>query len=199
MKKILAGLMVAVLLLLGVVTPLMAATAQNVAVTAKPSYIDIANTPATWILNGIKGDGSISPDSFYYAIGAAKASDQTAPGVTVADADCRFTITDTSSVNITLKVTMEDFAGGDADMTNSGDGTNGATAYGSYSYYSGLTYTSKVIVKEIADIATTGALYTSTSAGGADILWGLQIETQTDDWLGGDTSTSQLTITAIKA
>ncbi len=199
MKKILIGLMVAVLLTVGLVTPMMGATSQNVTVTATPSYIAIANTPGTWTLNGVKGDAMILTDTIYYAIGAAKASDTTAPGATVVDADCRFALTDTSSVNITLKVTMEDFAGGDANMGNSEDGSNGATTYGSYSYYSGMTYADKKVVKEVANIGTTTAMYTSTVAGGADINWAVYVETQTDAWAGSGSSTSTLTITAAKA
>ncbi len=199
MKKIVIGLMVAVLLTVGLVSPMVAGTSQNVTVTATPSYIAIANTPGTWTINGVKGDAMILTDTIYYAIGAAKASDVTAPGETVVAADCRFGLTDTSSVNITLKVTMEDFAGGSANMANSEDGSNGATNYGAYSYYEGMTYADKKVVKEVANIGTTTAMYTSTAAGGADIAWAIQVETQTDAWAGSTPSTSTLTITAAKA
>jgi hypothetical protein len=198
-KKILIGLMIAVLLTVGLVSPMMAATSQNVTVTATPSYIAVANTPGTWTLNGVKGDGFILVNTIYYAIGAAKADDVTGPGETVTDDDCRFALTDTSSVNITLKVTMEDFAGGSANMANSEDGSNGATNYGAYSYYSGMTYTNKKVVKEVANIGTTTAMYTSTTPGGADINWAVQVETQENAWAGSSSSTATLTITAAKA
>lgn len=199
MKKILVGLAIAVLLTLGLVVPAMAGTDSNVTVTATPSYVSIANTLGTWTLNGVKGDGFILTDTIYYAIGAGGTSDTTGPGATVVDNDCRFSLNDTSSVNITLKVTMEDFAGGSANMGNSEDGSNGATTYGSYSYYSGMTYTSKKVVKKVANIGTTTAMYTSTTPGGADIKWAVQVNTQTNAWAGGTSSTSTLTITAAKA
>jgi len=198
-KKILAGLMIAVLLTVGLVTPTMAATSQSVTVTATPAYVAIANTPNTWTLNGVKSDGFILVDTIYYAIDATGTADTTGPGATVTDADCRFSLTDTSSVNITLKVTMEDFAGGSVNMANSESGLNGATSYGAYSYYSGMTYTAKKVVKKVANIGTTDVMYTSTSPGGADIKWAVQVETQTDAWAGGTASTATLTITAAKA
>jgi hypothetical protein len=189
--------MIAVLLMVVWVLPVAAALTQSVTVTATPSYVAIANTPGTWTLNGVKGDGFILVNTIYYAIDAAKTNDTTGPGATVAAADCRFALTDTSSVNITLKVTMENFAGGIDNMTN-GDGTNGATSYAAYSYYSGMTYTDKKIVKKVADIGTTDVMYTSTSAGGADIAWAVQVETQENAWTGADASTATLTITAAK-
>lgn len=200
MRKILAGLMIAVLLTVGLVSPMLAApgTSQSVTVTATPSFIAVENTPDTWTMNGVKGDGFILVNTIYYAIDVAKASDTTGPGATVAAADCRFALTDTSSVNITLKVTMEDFAGGSANMANSEDGTNGATNYGAYSYYSGMTYTAKKVVKEVANIGTTTAMYTSSTPGGADIAWAVQVETQENAWAGSSASTATLTITAAK-
>jgi hypothetical protein len=195
-KKILIGLMVAVLLTMGLVSPMLAADlTQNVTVTATPSYINIANTPGTWTLNGVKGDGFILTDTIYYAIGASGTSDVTGPGATVADADCRFSLTDTSSVNITLAVAVGNFTGGSANMGNSGDGSNGATTYGAYAYYSGMTYADKKVAKE----SGSTVMYTSTSPGGADIKWGTQIETQTDPWAGSSASTTTMTITAVKA
>lgn len=201
MKKILIGLMIAVLLTLGLVAPAMAAGAltQDVTVTATPSYISIANTPNTWTLNGVKGDGLIDIDDIYYAIGAAGTADTTGPGETVLAADCRFALTDTSSVNITLKVTMEDFSGGSDPMANAESADNGEGTYSAYSYYVGMTYTDKKLVKEVANIGDVTAMYTSTTPGGADIGWAVQVETQTDAWSGGTSSTATLTITAAKA
>jgi hypothetical protein len=200
-RKILIGLMVAVLLTMVWVMPIMAApgTSQSVTVSATPSFVAVENTPGTWTMNGVKGDGFLSLDTIYYAIGATGTSDITAPVTTVTDADCRFSLTDTSSVNITLKVTMEDFTGGGANMANSEDGSNGAATYGAYSYYSGMTYADKKVVKEVANIGTTTAMYTSTTPGGADIKWAVQVETQTGDWASGTASTATLTVTAAKA
>lgn len=199
MRKILVGLILAVLLTMALAVPAMAGNTQSVTVTATPSFVSIANTPGTWTMNGVKGDGLIDIDTIYYAIGAAGTSDTTAPVTTVADADCRFTLTDTSSVNITLKVTMEDFASGSDPMLNAESADNGEGTYSAYSYYSGLAYPSgKVLVKEVANIGTTGVLYTSTTPGGADIKWAAQVETQTDVWTGGTSSTATLTITAAK-
>jgi hypothetical protein len=198
-KKILIGLMVAVLLTVGLVSPMLAATSQNVTVTATPAYVSIANDLDTWTLNGVIGDGFILTDTIYYAVDTDAVSDTTVPAATVNSTSCRFTIADTSGVNITLKVTMEDFSGGSDPMTNTGTGANGVGAYGAYSYYNGQTYSQAKVVKKVANIATTDVLYTSTSPGDADISWGVALETQEDVWTGSSASTATLTITAAKA
>lgn len=190
-RKIVLTVMLAMLLAVLFSVPVWGATSQDVTVTADPAYIAISNTPSTWTLNGITGDSTIAIDTVYYS---NPLGDTTTPSTTVVDGECRFTITDTSDVNIDLTVTMSNFAGGDANMSNSDTGANGATTYGAYSWYSGLLYASKVITK------TTGSsvLYTSVTPGGADIKWGTEVETQTDAWTGGSSSTSTLTITATK-
>jgi len=197
-KKILAGLMIAVLLTVGLVTPMMA-NAVNVTVTAQPAYIFVENTPGTWTINGVINDGFIEPDTLYYSIGEDAVSDTTAPAATVNATSCLFDLTDSSSVNITLQVTMEDFTGGIDNMSNAESASNGATSYAAQSYYSGMTYADKKVVKVVANLATTDVLYTSTVAGGADISWGVVLETQEDAWTGADSSTATLTITAAKA
>ena len=170
----------------------MAAYATDVTVTATPSYVSFSSAPTSWGLNNITGDGYVDVDTIYYA---NPLGDTTAPSATVADADCQFTWTNGSSVNITITVNCGNFTSGDADMTNSGTGANGATSYGGYSWYSGGNYTAtRQIMKETGSTA----LYTTTTPG-EDKKWGAQIETQTDAWTGGTGSTTTMTITAVAA
>lgn len=173
------------------VTSLVGAT--NVTITALPSYVSFSSAPTTWTLNGLTGTGVIDVDTVYYA---NPLGDTTAiAGDDVTDAECYFTWTNGSSVNITVTVNCGNFTGGDAVMGNSGDGSNGATTFGGYSWYSGGNYTStRQVMKETGSTA----LYTTTVAG-EDLKWGAQIETRTDAWTGGDPSTSTLTITAAEA
>lgn len=117
--------------------------------------------------------------------------DTTPPSATVVDDECTFTITNPSSVAIDITVTWGSFTGGGADMTNSDDGTNGATTYGAYSWFSGDLYSSKVIIKSSGSSVGKDAL-----AATADIKWGAEILTRTDAWTGGTSSTSTLTVTA---
>jgi hypothetical protein len=187
-KRIFTILLALGLLLALTTTPVAAATSQNVTVTAAPSYIDIANSPSTWTLNGITGSGNIAVNTVYYA---NPLGDTTSPSATVADGECRFTVTNTSSIAIDLTVNSGDFSGGDANMTNSDTGANGATSYGGYSWASGSTYSAKVVMKTTASAVMKDALAASTN-----IKWGAEMETQTNAWTGGTSSTCTMTITA---
>lgn len=170
-----------------IVMPVNAATSVDVTVTATPKFISISNSPGSWTINGLTGTGYIDPSTTYYS---NPASDTTAPSATVIDADCNFTITNTSTIVTNIKIHMHDFSGGSANMTNGGTGTAGATSYGAYGYYSGMTFTSKVVVST-SDIELIHALGATTNK-----KWGVQINTQTDAWSGGSNSTATCTITA---
>ena len=82
-------------------------------------------------------------------------------------------------------------------MTNTDtDGSNGATAYGAFSYCSGMTtYASdKVVCKTTGSLATKEDLAPTT-----DILWGIEIETQSDAFTGGSSSTATMTVSLAPA
>ena len=195
-RKILRVLTITVLVLalssLSVV-PALAATSQDVVVTSTPAYIAIANAPATWAPNDIVGDGvtpknTVGPDTEYWS---NPLGDDASPSDPVVDGECRFTITNTSTIVTDLTVEFPDFASGDAS-TNSDAGSNGATTFGAYSYFSGDNYsTDKVVAKKAASDTAYASLGATT-----DILWGLLYETQTDAWTSGDAMTSTVTITA---
>lgn len=188
MKKILMLILIVLGLVLVQSIPVFA---TDVTITATPSYVSFSSAPTTWTLNDITGSGVIAVDTIYYA---NPLGDTTSPSVTVVDGECQFTWTNDSSVNIDITVNCGSFTGGDAEMTNSGTGSNGATTYGSYSWYSGMTYASKVIVKS----SGSDAFYT-TSSPGEDKLWGAEIETRTNAWTGGSSSSGTMTISAAEA
>lgn len=193
-KRILVGILLMLLIagsVFGITSPTLAATYQDVTVTATPAYIAISNAGGNWTLNDITGDGTIEPDTVYYA---NPLGDTTVPSTTVVDGECLWTLTDTSTVVVDITTTISNFTGGDATMTNSDDGSNGATTFGSYTWYSGLSYASKVVCK------TSGSadLFNGSVPGDADIKWGCEVETRTDAWTGGSSSTATLTITATK-
>jgi hypothetical protein len=196
MKRCLAKLVVVFALVLALTvpfaTPVYAATYQDVTVTAEPAYISIVVDNSTWTMNDIVNDGTIEPGTTYYS---NPLGDTTSPSSTVDGTECYFSITNSSTVDIDITVDMEDFSGGDANMTNSENGSNSATAYGAYSYYEGMTYTSKVVVKKNA--TGSDVLWTSSTPG-ADIKLGVEITTQTNAWSGGSASTSTMKITATK-
>lgn len=189
MKKVLIGVLLAMVLAAMLVVPV---TATDVTVTAVPSYLSFSSAPTTWTLNDEGGgNGYIEVDTIYYT---NPEDDETPPSATVLDAECLFTWTNDSSVDIDITVNCIAFTTGDATMTNSDLGTNGATTYGAHSWYSGMTYANKVIV----EASGSSALYTTTTPG-EDKKWGAEIETRTDAWTGGDSSEATMTITATEA
>jgi hypothetical protein len=163
-----------------------AATTQDVQINATPAYVSISNSPATWDLNAITGSGYVAVDTVYYA---NPLGDTSSPSSTVAANECQFDLTDSGNVNMTLTVTCGNFTDGDATMTNSDAGSNGATAYGGYAWYAGLAYASKVIMKVSGSTALK-----SDHDGNLD--WGAEIETRTDAWTGTGKSTATMTISA---
>jgi len=109
----------------------------------------------------------------------------------VVDGECRFTITNTSSVATDLTVNFPHFTGGDA-MQNSDDGIAGVGEFGAFSYLSGVNYsTGKVIAKNTGSLDLKDGLAATT-----DVKWGLTCITQTDVWTSGTPMTSTVVITA---
>ena len=190
MKRLLISFVLAVALL---VVPIAGALAADdtVSVTATPSFVGISNAPDTWILNSITGNSVIEPNTTYYS---NPLGDTATPTATVATGECRFTITNTSSVATYVVINIGDFTGGLDPMTNSNAGTNGAGVFGAYSWYSGMTYTGKVAAQ------TTGSatLYPNLAAE-TDLQWGIEVLTQSDAWAGGTSSTATITITLTAA
>jgi hypothetical protein len=178
---------VALLLALLPVSQVFAATSQDVTVTASPAFIGIANAPSTWTLNGITGGGKANINTTYYA---NPLGDTTAPSATVVDGECRFTITNTSTIATDLTVNIGHFTGGDA-MQNGDTGANGANQYGAYSWCSGMLYSGKVIAKTTGSGVMKDALAATTN-----IKWGAEILTQTDAWSSASDQTATMTITA---
>lgn len=192
-KKI---LLVAILLTLIVAITLpvsiaLAATAQDVTITATPAYIAIANAPATWTVNEETGDSLLDVATEYWS---NPLGDTTTPSDPVVDSECRFTLTNTSSVITDLTVNFIHFTGGDA-MQNSGTGSGGVGTFGAYSYCTGMTYSTG---KVVADNAGSGVMKASLAAT-TNIKWGLSCDTQTDAWTSGGDMTATATITATES
>jgi len=168
----------------------LADTFQNVTVTATPSFISIGNSPSAWAINDVAGAGGkvILVDTVYYS---NPLGDTTVPSDPVVDGECRFTITNTSSVAINLTVNFPNHSGGDASV-NSDLGTNDTVKFGAYSYCTGMTYsTGKVIAMKAASSVMKSGL-----AAGVGIKWGLTYKSQSQAWTSGTAMTSTVVITA---
>ena len=193
MKKKLFLILIALTLILTTSVPVMGATSQDVTVTATPAFIAIANAPGAWSVNDVADATGkvILPDTLYYS---NPLGDTTIPTVGGAvDGECRFTITNTSSVVTDLTVIFPDHAGGDAS-TNSETGANAATSFGAYSYFSGQIQGAWVVAKDTGSAAGLEDLAATTN-----IKWGLIYESQSDAWTSGTNMTSTVTITAAAA
>lgn len=192
MRKLLIPVILVIALVILPVSSVLAATSDQVTVTAIPGYIEISSAPTTWTINGITGNGVLASNTVYYS---NPLGDTTAPNATVEDGDCRFTLTNSSSCNCTVTVSFGDFSPGE-NMLNSDDGSNTGETFGAYSYYTGLSYASKVLAKESDPIGWSDNL---TAAQGT-LKWGLEVLTQADAWgADSETMTATVTITATVA
>lgn len=183
--RILFTLCVALVVLALPGSPILAASSADGTVTATPAILDLSYTSgSTWTLNGITGSGKILNDTAYYA---NPLGDTTAPSATIVDGECLFDLDNASNVITSLYCDVSHFTGGDA-MQNSDTGSNGVGEFGAYSWYSGMTYTGKVIAK------TTGSsVLKSALAADTDIKAGIEIETQSDSFASVEQMTSTYT------
>ena len=191
MKKIfriaVCSLGLALMLSTAIVMPAMAATSAPITISATPAYIAMTVDHDTWTLNGLTGAGTIVENTTYFS---NPLGDTAVPSDPVVDAECYFGLTNTSTVTTDVFANMANFTGGSATMTNSNDGSNGATTFGSYSYCTGMTYSSgKVICKSSGSAATKTSLAPTTN-----IKLGFMIKTRTNAWAGGTASTSVVTV-----
>ena len=190
-RRIIVGILLTLVLMVTIALPALAATSANVTVTATPAYLAITNAPGTWDINDIVGVGNkgfVIVDTVYYS---NPLGDCTIPSDPVVDGECRFTVTNTSTIPSDLTVNFPDHTGGDAS-TNSELGTNDTTKFGAYSYCSGMTYsTGKVIAKTTGSDPMKEDLAATTG-----ILWGLTYESQTTAWASATAMESTVVITA---
>ena len=190
-RRFILSVILALVLILSISVPALAANSANVTVTATPEYIAITNAPDNWTVNdeGLVGGKTIVIATEYWS---NPISDTTTPSDPVVDGECHFTITNTSSVAIDLTVNFPHFTGGDA-MQNGGTGSGGVGSFGAYCYCTGMTYsTGKVVC-----LTTGSAAMKSGLAATTNIMWGLSCDTQTDVWTSGSAmSATPVTITA---
>lgn len=98
--------------LVAVPTIAMAATSQDVTITATPTYISISNTPGSEPL------GTLSESSTVWAHGAD-------PGDPIAEVNCTFNVTNEGSVATKVQIKATDFTGGDGwTLSNTTVGNN---------------------------------------------------------------------------
>jgi len=173
------------------VSPALAATTAVVTVTGTPAYVAITISPTTYTINSDNSGTSVMAiNTTYYSnpLGGT-----TSPSATVVDGECDFAITNTASIPTDLTGNMSDGSGGSNPMTNVNGAAAGAASYSAYAYYSGETYSAKVLLKSSA---STLGNFKSNLGATTNIKVGFQFSTQTGAWTGGTGSTYTLTITS---
>ena len=177
LRVLLGSLCIALMATMAVILPTAAATTAGVTITVTPAFIGISNSVAAYAF-----PDALAVNTTYYTNASG---DVTVPSATVIDANCYFTMTNTSTITIYMYLAAPNFTGGDA-MTNSGTGSNGATSFGEYAWYSGETYTSKTA------IGTTATKFNSAgvTSGTGTLKWGFELKTQSNAWASGTSETS---------
>ena len=168
-----------------------AATSATVTITAQPAFVGIANSPSTWTVNNFTHSGFVKNNTVYYSNPTGDNLQPTGGGVLATE--CAFNMTNTSTVATNITLNIANFTGGDADA-NTNLGTNNATAFGAYGYYTGLAYANKVIAKTTASGVLIPNLAALTYKG-----WGIEIKLQANDWTSASNMTTTAVITAIAA
>ena len=169
MKKLVITLVVGALLL-GLAAPAMAATSQDVTVTATPSFISISN----------------SPGSSDFGVITASSTPNTGTG--------NFTVTNTSTVATDITIGCNGWSGGGTPWTYGAAGADTAQlrASGTQGGVGGSTGagTYDLIVPNGSTVLLCDALAASTG-----FAWELQLDTPTS-FGHGDEQTTTVTITA---
>ena len=189
MRKAILSVVLALVLLFAFAVPVFAATSDTVDVTATPAFISISVSPDTYDIGGT--GAYLTPNTTYYACGLA-GDESTPPGATVDDADCEFTITNGSTVDIDITVNFPHFTGGDA-MQNSGGGytSNGASDFGVSGYASGSAWDGDAVT-----FANSGSGVFIDGLSAASIKFGWALLTQSGDWDFGTAMTSTVSVSA---
>lgn len=180
------------MMIVGALVPMsaLAATTAVVTVTGTPSYIAITIAPTTFTINSLTGNSGMLINTTYYT---NPLGDTTSPSATVVDGECEFTVTNTANIVTDLTGNMSDGSGGSNPMTNVNGATPGAASYSAYAYWSGETFSAKVLLKSSG--SATGNFKSSLGAT-TNIKVGFQFATETGAWSGGVGSTYTLTITS---
>ena len=191
--RILLVFLLVIIFTLGLTGIALAADTATITVTANPVFVSISVSPSTWTINGVGplvgkiGDGKIRKNIVYYA---NPLGDTTSPSATVVDGECNFTLTNTSNVITDITLNFPNFTGGDA-MTNSNTGSNGATSFGAYGWYSGMIYSNKVIAKASGSDILMGSLGATTNK-----KFGMEVKTMSNTFTSATAMTSSVQVSA---
>jgi hypothetical protein len=187
---VLFSLMLIVGIVVGFTVPTMAATSAVITITDTPQYIAISISPSTWAPNSETGNSHTIVNTTYYSNPTGSTTSPTVGGAT--DAQCAFTITNTSNVAIDLTVTWSNGSGGNAS-TNANSATAGASSFGASGYFSGQASGSWGVYKSSGNSTANGY---SNLAATTNIKCGLILAEQTGAWSSSTAQTETVTYVA---
>ena len=196
MKKTLIAIVLALALTLIPVSSALAANPETATVTCTPVVLSIdLGATGDWPVNNVGGgDALVRPDTLYYS---NPVGDETAPSGTVLVGECHFTFTNLSNVAIDITCNMSDFVGGDASTNSDGGYTsNGATTFGASGYYEGGAWTGGAVTFQVAGSGLFIDALDESGGADDDIMWGIAMTTQSDDFTLTTNMVSTVTCTA---
>lgn len=158
--RIIIPVIISLILVIGMVIPVSAATTQDVTVTATPTYLAITNSEASWAV------GVVATSGTYWWTG-----DTTAPEEPFIDGDMKSTITNTGSIASDVDVKVAAFTGG-VGWTISTDDTPAA---GEISLRAGITGTANEA--GMIQIITTDTELVDNLAAAGTKKWCMEMET----------------------
>ena len=171
------GILLALACVLIPTTGAFAATTADVTITATPSFISITNDQATWVM------GTIAESSTFWWTSAG-----TAPAEPLVDGDMKATITNGSSVDITLSVHAHNFTGG------VGWALAGAVGANQVKLIIGNTTTANIAAMKVMADTTTQEM-THILAPAATLKWAMGLYTGT--FTDGVAKSGTVTVSAV--
>jgi hypothetical protein len=182
-KKFLVKLlpvMLAIIALLTMAVPAMAATTADVTITATPTYIALTNDSGNWTI------GTVVENTTYYFT-----ADTLIPAEPLVDGDMVGTITNTGSVAEDIDVKCADFTGG-VGWNISADDSPGADEASVRAGITGMANRAAMI-----QVINTDTELKDNLAASGTIMWCAELETGT--FTDGVAKSGTLTLTASAA
>jgi hypothetical protein len=174
------SIILAILGIIGLSVPAMAATTADVTITATPTYIALTNDQSTWTL------GNVLESTTYYFT-----ADNLVAAEPLVNGDMKGTITNTGSVSEDIDIHGHNFSG-TASWTLSADNTPGADEVAIRAGITGMANRAAMIQV----ITTSTDLKTGLAAAGT-IMWCMELLTGT--FTEGSAKTGVVTLTASAA
>ena len=181
LRKATISLLLVLAIFAWVAAPVLAATTQEVTITATPTYIALTNSEATWAIGAV----AENYDSYYWT------ADGLVPAEPLVDGDMKSTITNTGSVAEDIDIKCANFTGG-IGWALSADQTPGASEVSLRAGITGMANRAAMVQVENGDKELVDSLASSGTK-----MWCMELETGT--FTDGVAKSGTTTLTASAA